>query len=74
MNWFKNYTIKTGFLIGKESSLAKDAQLFIYRNGLCIVQTNWGDYISVTRISDTEYRLNGAAPSPYEWTTFLVGE
>jgi hypothetical protein len=62
-----------GFLKGNTSEM-KHANIFIYWNGLCVVQTDWGDYISVTKVSDVEYRLDGSPPGAYDWTRFLVAE
>ena len=55
----KNYQIKEGYIgmgtIGKVSS----ATLYIYDNGVCIIDTGWGDKFEAKITNNpTEYSVN----------------
>jgi hypothetical protein len=76
MNWLKslfktNYITKHGFLQTEGSSRLESATLYIYNNGLCVVE--WCCVIfSVTRLSDVEYALDGC--NSYGFVKFLAIE
>ncbi len=75
MKWIKNllatnYITKAGFLKG-DGSRMETATLYVYSNGLCVV--NWCcDNYSVTRRNEVQYDLDG--PNHYGFTHFLASE
>lgn len=68
----KNYISKKGYLVPSGGGELVAAILFIYNNGMCIVQEDWGNYeaIPISRAeTDTTFKVNTNA---YE--KFIVTE